>query len=247
MKKEVVIGIGLVALIVASATGYYFGYDIGFEKASKIDTISYNPVINPADFVPQVDNKYLTLTPGKKFVFEKKTGEGVERIEVIVSKETRQVMGVTTTVVWDRVWLNDQLIEDTKDWYAQDKEGNVWYFGEEVDNYEDGKLKDHQGAWEAGVDGALPGIIMKADPQVGDSYKQEYYKGQAEDMADIVALDQKVSVPYGKFEDCLQTRDWSQIDKSVNEFKYYCPEVGFVVLEKTIDGSERLELLRVST
>ncbi len=116
-------------------------------------------------------------------------------------------MGVNTIVVWDRVWLNDELIEDTKDWYAQDKYGNVWYFGEDSKEYEDGKVVSTEGSWEAGVDNAKPGIIMKANPVIGESYRQEYYKGEAEDMADVVALGVKVKVKYGSFSDCLQTRD----------------------------------------
>lgn len=207
----------------------------------------YNPAIDPNNFVSNVNNKYFTLKPGKKFVYEKRNDEGLERIEVVVVDETKQVMGINMTVVWDRVWLNNELIEDTEDWYAQDKDGNVWYFGEDVNNYENGKLQDHKGAWEAGVDGAKPGIIMLANPQVGDSYRQEYYKGKAEDMADILSLDKKVVVPYGTFEDCLQTRDWSRIDQSANEYKYYCPNVGFVVMEESVkSGQGKVELVDVS-
>ena len=120
-------------------------------------------------------------------------------------------MGVTTLVVRDREWLNDQMAEDTRDWVAQDKDGNVWYFGEAVDNYEDGKLVDHDGSWEAGVDGALPGIVMLSNPKAGDTYRQEYYPGKAEDMGTVVAVGKKVTVPQGAFEDCVQIRDWSRI------------------------------------
>lgn len=214
---------------------------------SKTKVSEYNPVIDPDNFVSQVDNPYFTLKLGTKFIYENKTAESLERIEVVITHETKKVLSVITTVVWDRVWLDNQLVEDTKDWYAQDKEGNVWYFGEEVANFEDGKLKDHKGAWEAGVDGALPGIIMPADPQVGHSYRQEYYIGVAEDMGEIAALSKKVTVPYGTFANCLQTRDWSAIDKSANEYKYYCPDVGFVVLEEQVaDNKDRVELVRVS-
>jgi hypothetical protein len=117
---------------------------------------------------------------------------------------------VIATVVWDREWLNDALIEETYDWYAQDKEGNVWYLGEDSKEYENGKAANSKGSWEAGVDGAKPGIIMKGDPKIGDSYRQEYLKGKAEDMADVVALSESVAVPFGTFTDCLKTRDWSK-------------------------------------
>src|SRR3989344_2395628 len=208
----------------------------------------YNVSIDPNNFVSEVTNRYFTLRKGTKFVYENRTDEGLETIEVLVTTEAKTVMGVAMTVVWDRVWLEDVLVEDTRDWYAQDKEGNVWYFGEEVDNYVAGVLKDNSGSWEAGVGGALPGIIMKADPKVGDSYRQEYFKGQAEDMADVVALDKGVTVPYGSYANCLQSRDWSRIETTLNEYKYYCAEVGFVVLEEAVSGGgERVQLVSAAT
>lgn len=233
--KYLIIGAVLIAII-----GSVF-----FWSESRED---YNPAVDPTNFVSNVNNKYFTLMPGKKFIYEKRNDEGLERIEIVIRSETKKVMGIATTVVWDKVFLNNELVEDTRDWYAQDKEGNVWYFGEVVDNYENGKLKDHKGSWEAGVDGAKPGIIMLTNPQVGRSYRQEYYKGEAEDMADILAFGKKVAVPYKTFENCLQTRDWSMIDQSANEYKYYCPSVGFVVLEESVKrGQGKVELVNVST
>ena len=136
------------AILIATFLGGAFYWS----QKQKPEDAEYNPVINPSDFISKVDNKYFVLEPGTKFTYENKTDEGLERIEVTVTNEVKKVMGVTVTVVRDKVWLNNELVEDTKDWYAQDKEGNVWYFGEDVDNYESGKLKDHKGAWEAGVD-----------------------------------------------------------------------------------------------
>jgi hypothetical protein len=193
--------------------------------------IQYNPPFDPTNFVPQVTHKYFTLQPGAKFTYVKKTSKGAERTEVVVLAETKQVMGVTTIVVSDRVWLDDKLKEDTRDWYAQDRDGNVWYFGEAVANYKDGKLVNYSGTWEAGVAGAKPGIVMPASPKVGLTYQQEHAKGKAEDMGTVIALGKKVKVPYGTLDDCLQTRDWSRIEKTANEYKYYCPAVGFVALE----------------
>jgi len=151
------------------------------ETKSSDDQV-YNPYINPSEFSSNIDNKYFTLTPGKKMLYESKTEEGLEKIEVYVEHEKKLVFGVETISVWDRVWLNDELIEDTKDWYAQDKQGNVWYFGEESYEILDGKIVSTSGSWESGVNGAKPGIIMKSYPKIGDSYRQEYYKGEAEDM-----------------------------------------------------------------
>ncbi len=205
---------------------------------------SYKPNINPADFTHVISNKYYTLKPGTKATYEKKTSKGIKRVEIEATGETRKVMGVTALVVRDREWLNDQLAEDTRDWVAQDKDGNVWYFGEAVDNYEDGKLVDHDGSWEAGVDGALPGIVMLSNPKVGDTYRQEYYPGKAEDMGTVVAVGKKITVRQGAFEDCVQIRDWSRIKEGEVEHKYFCAGAGLLVLEEK--ATERLELVTLS-
>lgn len=206
----------------------------------------YDPQIDPADFTTEITgNKYLVLTPGTKLVYEGEVEDGFERNEVVITDDTKTVMGVETRVYWDRVWLDGELIEDTKDWLAQDSEGNVWYFGEDVDNFEDGELADHEGAWEAGVDGAKPGIWLKADPKVGDSYRQEYYEGEAEDIEDIVAIGAGVVTPYGTFEDCVKTLDYTPLEPDVEENKYYCSEVGGMVLEENPGTGEKLELIAV--
>jgi len=214
--------------------------------------VNYDPPFNPNIFVSKVTNKYFTLEPGRKFTYQRRTLGGIERTEVIVLKETKTVMGVTTVVVWDRVWLNGKLKEDTRDWYAQDEEGNVWYFGEAVGNYVDGRLASYKGSWEAGVRGAKPGIVMPAKPRVGLTYRQEDARGQAEDMGTIVAVGKQVRVPHGTFDDCVQTRDWSRLERTANEFKYYCAAVSFVVLEESawlgarLLGEGKTELVDVS-
>ena len=220
--------IGALLVIILGATFYWFTQNptVGAD-------IPYNPSFDPSNFVPKVTNKYFTLEPGTKFSYVKNTSKGTERTEVVVLTETKEILGVTTIVVSDRVWLNDKLKEDTRDWYAQDRDGNVWYFGEAVGNYKNGKLVDYAGTWEAGVNGAKPGIIMPAEPKVGLTYQQEHAKGKAEDMGTIIGLRKKVKVPYGTLDDCLQIRDWSRIEKTANEYKYYCPAVGFVALEES--------------
>jgi hypothetical protein len=212
-------------------------------------TANYAPEIDPSNFVKEVDNPYFPLEPGTTWVYEGKTPEGTERVEDTILRETKRVMGVECVVLRDRVWLNGELIEDTVDWHAQDKEGNVWYFGEYTKEYENGKVVSTEGSFEAGKDGALPGIIMPADPKVGDSYRQEYYKGEAEDMAEVISLrgtglNDAVSTPYGSFsEDVLVTKDWNPLEPEILEHKYYAPGVGLVGETKITGPAEKIELI----
>lgn len=205
----------------------------------------YSPKIDPADFVRGVTNRYFPLKPGTTLVYEGRTSDGLERIEDRVTSERREVMGVSCVVLHDRVTLDGSLIEETYDWYAQDKEGNVWYFGEDSKDYENGKVTSTKGSWEAGVDGAQPGIIMEADPKVGDSYRQEYYKGEAEDMAEVIKVGQSADVLAGSHANVLVTRDWTPLEPSVEENKYYAPGVGLVLEEFAKGGEGRVELIEV--
>ena len=206
------------------------------------DDGDYSVTIDPADFVPVIDNDRLPFVPGSTWVYESTGREEVERIEVVVTDEQRIVMGVTTTVVRDTVTVDGELVEDTYDWYAQDHEGNVWYFGEETAEYEDGEIVSTAGAWEAGVDGALPGIAMEADPTVGDSYRQEYYPGEAEDLAEVVRSGESQEVVFGAFDDLIVIEEWTPLEPDVVEEKSYASGVG-VVLETTVQGgSGRIEL-----
>lgn len=204
--------------------------------------------LNPADFVAVIDNPYMPLVPGTTRIYEGKTEDGTEHVEVTVLDETKVVMGVTVTVVRDTVTLDGALIEDTYDWFAQDKAGNVWYFGEEVDNYENGVLTDHDGAWEAGMNGAQPGIVMFANPAdyIGEAYHQEYYAGEAEDMGEVISLNETVTTPFGTFTDVLQTKDWTPLEPDVLEHKFYAPGVG-VIKELAVDSGEVIELIEVIT
>ena len=216
------------------------------EERSELKSISLDttPSIDPADFVVGVDNPYFPLTPGTTYHFEGETEDGTETNDVVVTSDTRQILGVTCIVVEDRVYLEGELIEETFDWYAQDKEGNVWYMGEDSAEYENGVKVSTEGSWEAGVDGAQPGIIMKANPRVGDSYRQEYYAGEAEDMAAVVAVDQSVSVASGDYNGCIKTLEWTPLTADSEEYKYLCPDVG-LALETLGDGSEPIGLVEI--
>ncbi|HEX2404543.1 MAG TPA: hypothetical protein VHM29_07555, partial [Acidimicrobiia bacterium] len=177
------------------------------------------------------------------WVYESTGGGEVERIEVVVTEENRTVMGVATTVVRDTVTIDGEMVEDTYDWYAQDQAGNVWYFGEDTAEYEDGEIVSTAGAWEAGVDGALPGIAMEADPNVGDSYRQEFYPGEAEDLAEVVRTGVSEEVGFGAFDDLIVIEEWTPLEPDVVEEKSYAPGVG-MVLETTVEGgSGRIELI----
>src|SRR5262245_32226909 len=190
----------------------------------------YDPRIDPSNFTTNITNPYFSLPVGKKMVFESKTKGGVERTEIVITGEKRKVMGVETLVYWDRVWENGTLVEDTKDYLAQDKEGNVWYFGEDVNNYSGGKLTNHSGSWLAGVNGAKPGIWFKGNPRVGDKYRQEYYAGKAEDMAEVLAVNETVTTASGAYKNCVKTYDWTPLEPNAKEHKYYCQEVGGTAL-----------------
>jgi len=195
-----------------------------------------------------IDNTYLPLKPDDPLIYQMETEDGVETVVVEVLDDTRFVNDVECVVVRDRVYLDDLLMEDTHDWFAQDDDGNVWYMGEEVINYEyddDGNLIDtnNDGAWEAGVDDALPGIIMWADPVPGISYYQEYYEDEAEDMGLVVADGVEVGLEDGTiYEDCLQVLDWNPLEPETLEYKYYAPGIG-LVKEEVVHGDEVVELV----
>ena len=191
--------------------------------AAFVEGQPYEVTIDPADFVAIIDNPFMPLKPGTKVSFD-----GAERIEITISAETKTIVGVPATVVRDQVFLNGELEEDTLDWFAQDRKGNVWYFGEETAEYRQGKVVSTKGSWEGGVDGALPGIIMLADPQVGDVYRQEFYEGEAEDIGEVTGVGGSITVPLGTFTDILVTEEWTPLEPNVRERKTYVPGIGVV-------------------
>ncbi|MFM9948548.1 MAG: hypothetical protein ACKV1O_11475 [Saprospiraceae bacterium] len=204
---------------------------------------SYQPDMSPAKFAnsTRLTNPYFPMEPGKKYIFEATGEDGVERVEVQRLNTTRVVQGITCVVVNDKVWLNNILIEDTDDWYAQDNEGNVWYLGEEVDNFNaDGSFKNHGGSWEAGIDDAKAGIVMLANPQPGMSYRQEYYFNEAEDEGEVEAIGQTVVTPFGTFNNCIKTRDWTELEPDAVENKFYAPGIGLVKAVNLEDGDEEV-------
>lgn len=207
----------------------------------------YDPQI-PASWASAVTNPFFKLTPGTSFEYEGQTEDGLETITVEVLSDTRVVNGVTATVVRDRVYLDDELIEDTYDWYAQDAAGNVWYLGEDSKEIENGMVVNTDGSWEWTIDDALPGIIMWADPtaHIGEDYRQEFYEGEAEDWGKVVAVNQSIAVPFGNFTGCAQIEEWNGLEAGPHDYKYYVPQIG-VALEVPADGGgQRVELVDVT-
>lgn len=204
------------------------------------------PHFDAGDFSgSKIDNPWYPLNPGTTFVYHGTKDKKPARDVVNVTGETKKILGVSCTVVLDQLFLGGELAERTFDWYAQDKEGNVWYFGEATEELENGKVTSREGSWQAGVDGAEPGVIMQADPKVGDSYQQEFFKGRAEDQAQVLSLAASVQVPYGSYSYSAQlTKEWTPLEPGVIDHKYYARRVG-VVKEATAKGPrESLVLVR---
>lgn len=211
----------------------------------------YNITITPSNFqtgtTPNpINNPFMPLTPytGKTFVFDGTKDGQPEHDEVTVTSSHPQIMNVYTTEVQDNVFVANQLVETTKDWYAQDNTGNVWYFGEGSTEEPGGSTA---GSWTAGVGGALPGIVMEAQPKSGDTYRQEFAPPSAEDMASITSQSWHLTVPYGSYSNVLVTKETSCVESGV-EHKYYAQGVGLlqvVAVSSGKNGSEQLQLTTI--
>ena len=203
--------------------------------------------LNPKDFTTAIDNPYLPLVPGTQSTFREVDGDGsVAVVVVTVTSKTRKIAnGVTARVVRDTVSEGGEIIEDTFDWYAQDAQGNVWYLGEDTAEFEDGKKVSSEGSFEAGVDGAMAGVVMPAHPRPGLAYRQEYYRGEAEDNGEVLSSREMVDVTYGHFTSTLLTKDTSAIAPDVLEYKLYARGVGLVLALDIAGGNGREELVSV--
>lgn len=205
--------------------------------AAADSSLAREVIIEPAGFGPIIDNPWLPLVPGTTFVYEVEEDGELVLGEVTVTCDTRIVQGVTTTVVFDREWVDGVLAESTFDWFAQDLDGNVWYFGEDTQELdEDGNVISTEGSWEAGVDGAVAGIVMLADPAAGLSYQQEYAADVAEDRARILRVDAPASIGMGDYAECLKIKEWTPLSPGALEHKYYAPGVGLVQIVHVSGG-----------
>jgi len=191
------------------------------------------------------DNPLFPLEPGTTFVYTATTSFGTEARTVVVTHRTKRILGVMCMLVEDTTRLNGELVEVTTDYYAPDDRGNVWYFGEDAKQYEGGVIIGTEGSWRAGFRGAQPGIVMLADPLEGDTYRQEFARGIAEDMARVFSEGASATVPLGTFPDCMETEEFSPLDPGVVEHKFYAWGIGEIL---TIDeDGVRTELVSVTT
>ncbi|MDI6909828.1 hypothetical protein [Nocardioides sp.] len=200
-----------------------------------------------AQFDSPQQNEYFPLEPGTVSRY-RGTDDGERYVErVRVTHRTKRVDGVATTVVRDTLRRADgSLAEQTSDWYAADDDGNVWYFGEATATYDRrGRLESREGSWEAGVDGAVAGIIMPAHPRPTDAYRQEYYRGEAEDQAWIVQVNASATVPYAKVRHVVRSFEWTRLEKPVLSLKLYAPGLGIVRERDMSGGDESFALVSV--
>jgi hypothetical protein len=203
--------------------------------------------IDPSDFVLPVDNPYFPLEPGTTYRYEG-IKEGRRAVDVFfVSHDTKMILGVANTVVVDKLFVDGELEEIAHDWYSQDRQGNVWYFGETIKEFDrQGNQIPAKGAWQAGVDGARPGIVMPAQPQVGDVFRPEYYRGTAEDRYRILDLSARVTVPYDSFSDVLVMSEQTRLEPGVLGLKFHALGIGQIKESVTKGPHETLSLISVT-
>ena len=198
------------------------------------------------EFVPWSTNPWFPLIPGTKFHYRAESPDGIQTNVVTVTHETERIQGIRTIVVTDVERLDGEVTERTRDYYAMDRDGNVWYFGEDsrAIDPETGEVST-EGSWRAGRDGATRGIIMLAHPDPGDTYDEENAPGIAEDRARVIGRTSDINVPAGSFENCLKTENTTPLEPDVLEFKYYARGVG-LVREEDLEEDVRNNLVRIT-
>jgi len=201
---------------------------------------------DPTSFVAEITNPYFAFETGKIFHYAAETEDGLETNTVEITADRKMILGVATTVIHDQVFLDGELKEDTFDWMAQDEDGNVWYFGEDSREIEDGQVVSTEGSWEAGVNGAMPGIIMLAQPKNGMKYQQESAEDVAEDMATVINTSKIVEIDLGVFEDCLETMEFTPLEPGHREHKFYKPGVGLLLELSPREGHVTNELVQIT-
>jgi hypothetical protein len=247
MKKIIVglVAVASAALLGATAVAATSGPAGG--GGSGNDCAGYDPQVPaPGNFVATIDNRYFPLPVGRTLVY-RGVKDGASLIDTVtVTDHTRSIMSITATQVSDVSTHHGSLLEKTKDWYAQDGQGNVWYLGEDTEAFLPNGKVDTSGSWLAGVNGAQPGIIMEGDPTVPDAYRQECRSGQAEDMAWVVSTGGSTTVPFGTVHRTLRTLEFSALEPAGVDQKIYGPGLGIVFEQTMAGGHEVSKLVRVS-
>jgi hypothetical protein len=247
-RKTLTIGLSLATAAALALSACGSDGNGGSDASSDLPQGSEPVNLDPADFTTQIDNPYWPMAPGNRWVYRETDTEGiVQRVVVTVTDKTKRIAnGVEARVVHDVVTEGGQPVEVTDDWYAQDGDGNIWYLGEKTTEYSNGKPESTAGSFEAGVDGAQPGIIMPANPQPGTTYRQEYYAGEAEDNGEVLSIDAMADAPAGHFTDVLLTWDTNALEPEVAELKFYAPDVGPVLAPEAAGGpGSREELVAI--
>ncbi len=238
MRISKLASVTAIAVVATTAAGVTF--------AATGSSASRSAGPDPTNFTHPQDNRYFPLTPGFLTKFRGTDEGNVFHERVLVTHKTKQIQGIKATVILDVLRRSDgTLAEKTHDWYAADNDGNVWYLGEDTATYHhDGTVASREGSWQAGVHGAVAGLIMPANPKPTDAYRQEFWSGHAEDQAWVVSAHESKTVPAGSYDNVVRTYEWSRLEKSVVGLKLYAPGVGPIV-DRDL-GGERFVLVSVS-
>jgi hypothetical protein len=241
-SKRIALALATIGAVAVGAQAAAWGH--GNPAPVKRD---YHPHIDPAKFGRKIDNRYLPFKPGTRTVAKgvAENGKTPQRDAQLVTDRKHKVDGVKCVVVRDTVSTRGKPVERTFDWYTQDKHGNVWYFGENSKEYHHGHWVQSDGSWEAGVNGAQPGVMMMAHPKRGVAYRQEYYRGHAEDQAKVLGHQHRLRVPYGTFHHTLVTREKSRLEPGVAEKKWYARGVGEIKSQDVKGSKEGFRLVKI--
>lgn len=243
MSRRLALALLVLLCVVGAVVAFLSTRSSPHAKAHAIAVLQMPP---PGDFVETIDNPYFPLKPGTTFTYQGRQDGEPRVVTVLVTHKTKAIAGVSATVVLDQVLVAGKPEEKTFDWYAQDKRGNVWYLGEDSSDFVGGKWVRSEGSWETGVEAARPGIVMEAHPKAGHVYRQEYSRGNAEDMAKVLGGGRSVTVPFGAFADVLETSEWTPLEPGVIEHKYYVRGVGNIGTMMVKGGSETEQLVSIA-